>query len=62
MRLGVLRFTHVVDNGTTWHGVHTDTVALSPTVLIKYGICSHPHSLTRTASEWLKKAISARLA
>ena len=36
----LLKFTFVVDNDTTLHGVHTDTVAFSPSVLIKSGICS----------------------
>ena len=39
------------------HGVHTDTVDFSPTVLIKCGICSYSHSLTRTVPGWLKKAM-----
>ena len=36
----VMNSTFVVDNDTTAHGIHADTVALSPTVLIK---CSHSH-------------------
>ena len=47
-------FTFCVDNDM--HGVHTDTVALSPSVLIKCSICSYHPSLTRTLHEWLKKA------
>ena len=35
----VLKFTLVVDSDTTVHGVHTDTVAVSPSVLIKCSIC-----------------------
>ena len=50
-----MKFTLVVDNDTTLHGVQTDTVAFSPTVLIKCSICSYPHSLMRTPPEWLKK-------
>ena len=46
-----------VDHDTTLHGVHTDTVAFSPTVLIKCSICSYHQSLTRTPSELLKKTI-----
>ena len=50
----LLKITFVVDNGTTLHCVHTDTVAFSPTLLIKWSVCSYPHSLTRTPHEWLK--------
>ena len=32
----------LVDNDTTLHGVHTDTVAFNPTVLIKCSMCSCP--------------------
>ena len=39
VRGGVLKFTHVVDNDTTLHDVHTDTVAFSPPVLIMCSIC-----------------------
>ena len=35
--------TRLVDNDASLHGVHTDTVAFSPTVLIKCSICSYPH-------------------
>ena len=51
----LLKFTLVVDNDTTLHGVHTDTVAFSPSVLIKCDICSH--HLSRTPHERLKKVI-----
>ena len=34
----MLKFTHVVDNDTTVHDVHTYTVAFSPSVLIKCSI------------------------
>ena len=44
-------------NDTTLHGVHTDTVAFSPRVLIICCICSDPLSLARVALEWLKKTI-----
>ena len=53
----LLKFTPVVDNDTTLHGVHTDTVAFSPSVLIKCSICSCHQSLMRTTHEWLKKTI-----
>ena len=43
VRGGVLKSTLVVDNDTTVHGVHTDTVASSPSVLIKCSICSYHH-------------------
>ena len=36
----LIKFRLVVDNVTTVHGVHTNTVAFSPSVLIKCGICS----------------------
>ena len=44
----MLSFTLAVHNDTTLHGVHTDTVVVSPTVLIKCSICSCPYLLTRT--------------
>ena len=53
---GVLKFTHVVDNDTTGHDVHTYTVA-SPSVLIKCSICPYHQTLTRTPHEWLKETI-----
>ena len=46
-RGGVLKSTLVVDNDTTVHGVHTNTVASSPSVLIKCSLYSS-HSLMRT--------------
>ena len=52
----VLKFTYVVDNDTTVHGVHTNTVAFSPSVLIKCSICSG-HPLTHAPHERLKKTI-----
>ena len=57
VRGGVLKFTLVVDNDTTLHGGRTDTVAFSPTVPIECSVCSHPHALTHTSLEWLKKTI-----
>ena len=54
---GVLSFTHVVDNDTTVHDVHTHTVAFSPSVLIKCIICSKHQTLTRTPHEWLKETV-----
>ena len=53
----LLKFTLVVDNDTTLNGAQTDTVAFSPTALIKCSICSYPQSLTRTPPEWLKKSL-----
>ena len=53
----LLKFTPVVVNDTTLHGVHTDTTAFSPSVLIMCTICSYQQSLTRTPHEWLQKAI-----
>ena len=57
VREGVPKFTLVVDNDTTVHDAHKDTVAFSPSVLIKCSICSCPQTLTRTPHEWLKKTI-----
>ena len=54
VRGGVLKSTLDVDKDTTLHGVRTDTVAFSPTVLIMCSICSSPQSLSL---EWLKKTI-----
>ena len=45
---GVLKFTHVVDNDTQVHDVHTYTAAFSPSVLIKCSICPYHQTLTRT--------------
>ena len=42
---------------TTLHGVHTSTVAFSPSVLIKRSICSYHQTMARTLHEWLKKTI-----
>ena len=39
----LLKSTLVVNTDTTVHGVHTNTVAFSPSVLIKCGICSYHH-------------------
>ena len=39
----LLKSTLVADNDTTVHGVHTNTVAFSPSVLIKCSICSNHH-------------------
>ena len=50
-----MKFTLVVDNGTTVHDVHTYTVAVSHAVLIKCSICSSHRTLTRTPHEWLKE-------
>ena len=50
----LLKFTVLVGNDTTLHGVHADTVLSSPTVLVKCSVCSYPHSLTRTPPQWLK--------
>ena len=50
-----LKFTPVSDNAATLNGVHIDTVASSPKVMMKCSICSYPHSLTRTPPERLKK-------
>ena len=53
-----MKFTFVVDNGTTLHGVYADAVAFSPTLLIKCSICSYYYqSLTRTPPEWLEQTI-----
>ena len=58
LRTSLLKFTLVVDNDrTSLHGVHTDTVAFSPSVLIKCSICSCCWSLWCTPHEWLKKTI-----
>ena len=46
-RGGVLKHTLVVDNDTTVHGVHTNAVAFSLSVLIKCSNCSY-HPLMRT--------------
>ena len=54
---GVLKSTLVFDTDTTVHGVHTDTVAFSPSVLVECSFCSYHQSLTRTSHEWLKKTI-----
>ena len=48
VRGGVWKFTHVVENDTTVHDVHTYTVAFSPSVLIKCSICPYHQTLTRT--------------
>ena len=40
VRGGVMKFRLVVDIVTTVHAVHTYTVAVSPSVLIKCSICS----------------------
>ena len=58
--LFLLKFTHVVDNDTTVHDVHADTVAFRPSVLIKCSICSYHQTLTRTPHEWLKKTIHGK--
>ena len=50
----LLKFTLVVDNDTTVHDVHTDTVAFSSSVPIMCSICSYHQTLTRTPHEWLK--------
>ena len=42
-RGGVLTITVVVGSDTTLHAVHSCTVALQYTVLIKRSICSYPH-------------------
>ena len=44
----MLKFTHVVDNDTTVHDVHTYTGVFSPRVLIKCRICPYHRTLTRT--------------
>ena len=51
VHLSMLRFTLVVDNDTTLNGVHADTVAFSPSVLVKCCVCSYHQSLTRTPHE-----------
>ena len=51
--------TLVVDNDTTVHDAHTDTVAFSPTVMIKCSIRSGHQTLTRTPHEWLEKQSTA---
>ena len=56
-----LKFTFVVNSDTQLHGVHTDTVAFSPSVLIKCSICSCRQSLTRTPHEGLKKTVQDKL-
>ena len=43
-----MKLTLVVDGEVTVHGLHTDTVAFSPPVLIKCSICSDHQTLTRT--------------
>ena len=43
----VLKYTSVVDNDTTVHGVHAYTVAFSPSVLIKCSSCPYHQSLRR---------------
>ena len=48
MKGAVLKFTHVVDNDTTVHDVHTYTVAFGPSVLIKCSICPYHQTLIRT--------------
>ena len=45
----VYKSTHVVDNDTTVHDVHTNTVTFSPSVLIKCSICLYHQTLTRTS-------------
>ena len=42
-RGGLLKFTHVINNDTIMHAVHTYTLAFSPSVLIKCSICSYRH-------------------
>ena len=56
-----LKFTLVFNNDTPLHGVHTNTVAFSPSVLIKCSICSCRQSLTRTPHEGLKKTVQDKL-
>ena len=59
---GVLRFTLGIDNNTTLHGAHTDTIAFSrSSVLINCMFCSYPQLLARTPHEWLKKTIHDKL-
>ena len=53
----VLKFTLVVDNDTTLHDVHTDTVAFHLPVVIKCMICFYPQSLTRIPPRWLQRTI-----
>ena len=48
VRGGVLKFTSVVDDDTTVHDVHTNTVSFSLSVLIKCSICLHQQTLTLT--------------
>ena len=43
-----MKFALVVNNDTTLHGVQTDTVAFSSSVLIKCSICAFHQLLTRT--------------
>ena len=43
VRGGVFESTLVGDNDTAVHGVHSNTVAFSPSVLMKCGICSYNH-------------------
>ena len=52
VRGGVLKFTLVVDNDTTVHGVHTDTLAVSPSVLIKcaFMVATLDHFFTQVMS------------
>ena len=52
-----MKITLLVDNDTKLHGVQTDTVAFSPSVMIKCSISSSHQSLTRTPHEWLMKTI-----
>ena len=56
----LLKFIFVVDSVTTLHGVQTDTVAVSPTVLIKCCICISPYSLMHTPIEWLNETVHDR--
>ena len=54
VRGGVLKWL-AVDNDTTLHGVHTDTIAFSSSVQMKCSICFCHQSLTRAPHECLKK-------
>ena len=54
-----MKFTHVVDNDTTVHDVHTYTVAFSPSVLVKCSVCPCHQLLMRTLGNGSRKRFTA---
>ena len=54
-----MKFALVVDNDSTFHGVHADRVASSPSVLVKCISCSYHQSLTRTEHNGSRKRSTA---